>query len=337
MSFQKASKKQSKLRLALFAPSGGGKTFTALRIAKGIGGKIAVIDSEKGSASKYADRFDFDVSELSDPKIENYISLIKEAHGYDILIIDSLTHGWQELLEEVDRIARAKYRGNTWSAWSEGTPKQRSLVNAILSFPGHIIGTMRVKTEWTTEKGHDGKTKPIRVGLSPEQGKGIEYEFDLLMQMSTEHIGHVIKDRTGKFQDKLIDKPGEDFGKALNDWLSDGTTSNHKDIFEPAGEKIEPPIETPPRKRVRKPKEKTEPATIVTPIEPSSKDKKKEKSLFPLTTDPHKELHELLKSKKNVFSPSHYQWIIDQIINDPSQAKAFYMLDHAKQVCKQAV
>ncbi len=223
MSFQKASKKKSKLRLALVAPSGGGKTFTALRIATGIGGRIAVIDSEKGSASKYANRFDFDVSELSDPKIENYISLIKQAYEYDILIIDSLSHGWQELLEEIDRIARAKYRGNTWSAWSEGTPKQRSFVNAILSFPGHIIVTMRVKTEWTTERDQNGKTKPVRVGLTPEQGKGIEYEFDLLMQISTDHIGQIIKDRTGKFQDNLIEKPGEDFGSDLREWLSDGS------------------------------------------------------------------------------------------------------------------
>jgi hypothetical protein len=60
----------------------------------------------------------------------------------------------------------------------------------------------------------------VRVGLAPEQGKGIEYEFDLLLELSPDHVGHVIKDRTGKFQDVLLEKPGEDFGQALAAWLS---------------------------------------------------------------------------------------------------------------------
>ena len=55
------------------------------------------------------------------------------------------------------------------------------------------------------------------------EGKGIEYEFDMLVEMSTEHYGSVIKDRTGRWQDKIIEKPGEDFGRDLRDWLADGT------------------------------------------------------------------------------------------------------------------
>ena len=220
--FNKATKKQSKLRLAVFGPSGSGKTFTSLRIAKGIGGKIALIDTERGSASKYSDRFDFDVAELQNATIDNTCQFINGAKGYDILIIDSMSHSWQELLEEVDRIAKAKFRGNTWSAWSEGTPKQRRLVNAILDFPGHIIATMRSKTEWTTEKTRDGKNKPVRLGLSPEQGKGIEYEFDMLIELSTDHMANVIKDRTGKYQDQIIEKPGEELGQQLNVWLTEG-------------------------------------------------------------------------------------------------------------------
>lgn len=152
MAFQKASKSKSKLRLAIFAPAGGGKSRTSLSIAKGLGGKVAVIDTERGSASKYADRFDFDVCELLEPTIDNYVKTINDAIGYDVLIIDSLSHGWADLLQEVEKIAQAKFRGNTWSAWSEGTPKQRKLVDAILSYPGHVIATMRVKTEWTVQQ-----------------------------------------------------------------------------------------------------------------------------------------------------------------------------------------
>jgi hypothetical protein len=224
--FKKATKAAAKLRAAFFGPSGAGKTFSALRVATGLGGPIAVIDTERGSASKYSDRFAFDVLDLEDQSIEGYVSAIAMAAegGYRVLVIDSLSHGWQDLTAEVEKLAKAKYRGNTWSAWSEGTPLQRRLVNAILGFPGHIIATMRSKTEWTTVDSN-GKKTPQRVGLAPEQGKGIEYEFDLLVEISVEHIGQVIKDRTGKFQDKLIDKPGEQFGQQLAAWLADGETA----------------------------------------------------------------------------------------------------------------
>jgi len=223
--FRKATKAQAKLRAAVFGPSGGGKTMSALRIARGMAGPtgtVAVVDTERGSASKYSDRFDFEVLDLKDYTVQGYVEAIKAAHGFDVLIIDSLSHGWQSLLEEVEKLAKAKYRGNTWSAWSEGTPLQKKLVNAILDFPGHVLATIRSKTEWTTVEDGRGKKVPQRIGMAPEQGKGIEYEFDLLLEISTEHFANVIKDRTGRFQDRIIDKPDEEFGRQLALWLADG-------------------------------------------------------------------------------------------------------------------
>lgn len=224
--FTKATKKKAKLRCAIYGPSGSGKTFSALRVASGIaneiGGRIAVIDTEYGSASKYADRFDFDCLDLADHKIPAYTEAIIAASSHSVLVIDSLSHAWQELLEEMDRLGATKYRGNKWSAWNEGTPKHKRFMQAILAFPGHVIATIRSKTEWATEEGKNGKSQPIRVGLAPEQGKGIEYEFDLLLAINTDHAAIVEKDRTGKFQDKIIEKPGEDFGRELVRWLNDG-------------------------------------------------------------------------------------------------------------------
>lgn len=243
MGFKKATKAQAKLRAAFFGPSGAGKTFTSLRVAAGLAGtgSVAVIDTERGSASKYADRFSFDVLELEDQSIDGYVAAIGDAAraGYSVLVIDSLSHGWQTLLEEVEKLAKAKYRGNTWSAWSEGTPLQRRLVQAILTFPGHVIATMRSKTEWTTVD-NNGKKTPQRVGLAPEQGKGVEYEFDLLVEISTEHIANVIKDRTGKFQDKLLEKPGEEFGRDLAAWLSDGAPAGTQPRPQPVVSNEEP-------------------------------------------------------------------------------------------------
>jgi hypothetical protein len=229
MAFKKAERTQLWLRCALFGPSGSGKTKTALLMAKGIADKMgvpfAVIDTEARSASKYADRIPFEVDDLKKKTVDDYIAAMNEAikAGYKVLVIDSLSHAWRELTDEVDRIAQSSTSKNTFSPWAKVNPKQKRFIDAILNFPGHIITTMRSKTEWVITATKDGKTAPEKMGLAPEQGKGIEYEFDLLVELDQKHQATVTKDRTGKFQDETIDKPGEDFGVALFDWLSSGT------------------------------------------------------------------------------------------------------------------
>jgi len=226
--FEKAERTHLYLRCALFGPSGSGKTMSGLRMAKGIAEKMgvpfAVIDTESGSASKYADRFQFDVDNLDKKTVDHYIASMEEAKkaGYKVLFIDSLSHGWRELTEEVDRITQSSTSRNSVLSWAKVSPKQKRFINAILNYPGHIIVTMRSKTEWVIGIGKDGKTEPQKLGLAPEQGKGIEYEFDLLVEMDQNHNAKITKDRTGKFQDETIEKPGEDFGVALYDWLASG-------------------------------------------------------------------------------------------------------------------
>jgi hypothetical protein len=229
MAFKKAERTQLYLRCALFGPSGSGKTMTALRMAKGIADKMgvpfAVIDTEARSASKYADRIPFDVDDLGGKTVDHYITAMNECvkAGYKVLVIDSLSHAWRELTDEVDRIAQNSVSKNTFSPWAKVNPKQKRFIDAILNFPGHIIATMRSKTEWVIGEGKGGRVAPEKMGLAPEQGKGIEYEFDLLIELNQHHQAAVTKDRTGKFQDETIDKPGEAFGVALYDWLIRGT------------------------------------------------------------------------------------------------------------------
>jgi hypothetical protein len=214
MAFKRAERSQLWLRLAIMGPSGSGKTFTALRIARGIAERIgglppAVIDTEWRSASKYADRFAFDVDDLEEKNIDNYLSSMNECvgAGYKVLVIDSLSHAWKELLEEVDRIAKKSFSGNTWSAWSEGTPKQNKLINSIVNFPGHVIVTMRSKTEWVLEENSKGRMAPVKKGMAAEQGKNIEYEFDLLMELNQSHWATITFNR-------LPSEGGE--GEAMN-------------------------------------------------------------------------------------------------------------------------
>jgi hypothetical protein len=239
MAFIEAERTQLCLRCALFGPSGSGKTMTALRMAKGIaekmGVRFAVIDTEARSASKYADRYKFVVENLENKTIDGYITAMHEAcdAGYKVLVIDSLSHAWRELTDEVDRITQASQSKNSFLSWAKVNPKQKRLVEAILNFPGHIIATMCSRTEWVIGE-KNGKNAPEKLGLTPEQGKGIEYEFDLLIELNQQHQAVVTKDRTGKFQDETIDKPGEEFGLALYDWLADGNPMPPQSATPPA-------------------------------------------------------------------------------------------------------
>lgn len=227
MEFTKAKRKKAKLRLALTGPSGSGKTWGALQIAKGLGGKIACIDTEKGSASLYEHIVDFDVLELSAPFTpERYIAAIHAAEkaGYDVLIIDSASHEWSGsggMLEINEEIARARYRGNTWSAWSDTTPRHRAFLDAMLQSNMHIIATGRSKTE-TAQTENAGKKSVVKLGMKTEQRDGFEYEFTVVLDII--HDGHFAvasKDRTGLFAGETK-KITEETGQTLLAWLDRG-------------------------------------------------------------------------------------------------------------------
>lgn len=225
--FKKAERKQAKLRLALSGPAGSGKTTGALMIAKGLGGKIAVLDTERGSASLYSDKFDFDVVELSPPYTpERYIEVVEAAQkaGYDILIIDSMTHEWNGpggCLELNEQIARTKFRGNVWSAWNETTPRHRKFVDSILAANLHIIATMRSKTETIQTENGAGKKVVQKVGMKTEQRDGMDYEFTVVLDLTVDgHTALASKDRTRLFNDPFVIT--EDTGRMLANWLNMG-------------------------------------------------------------------------------------------------------------------
>lgn len=229
MKFNKAERKKSKLRLALTGPAGSGKTYGALLIAKGIGGKIAVIDTEHGSASLYNDLVNFDVLELQPPySPERFIEAIDAAEnaGYQTLIIDSITHEWSGkggCLEINDQIAASKYKGNTWSAWNETTRRHRAFVDRLLQSKMHIITSMRSKTETAQQDSITGKKSVVKLGMKAEQREGLEYEFTVVLDII--HDGHFAvasKDRTGIFVDKDPKAISVDTGKQLLNWLETG-------------------------------------------------------------------------------------------------------------------
>lgn len=227
--FKRATKTQSRLRMALMGPSGSGKTYTALGIATALApGRVAVIDTEHGSASKYGDVFSFDVLELTDYHPKQYIEAIRaaaEAGSYDVLVIDSLSHAWNGVggvLEIVDKAAARSDSKNTFAAWRDATPLHNQLVEALLATPLHLLVTMRSKTEYVLERDERGKMSPRKVGLAPIQRDGMEYEFDVVAEMDMQNTLTVTKTRIGALNGKVVPYPGEALAKTLRAWLDDG-------------------------------------------------------------------------------------------------------------------
>ncbi len=225
---RKARRSATKLRLLVSGPSGSGKTWGAIQIARGLGGRCVVIDTEEGSSDLYDHLHDFDVIDVRQPFTpEAYIEAIDAAEkaGYDVIIIDSATHCWSGpggCLDLLEDIAKAQFRGNTWSAWSVITPRWRRFVDRIIHSPMHMICTGRSKTETTQSEGPNGKKRVEKLGMKLEARDGLEYEFTVCLDLI--HNGHyatVSKDRTGLFSGDP--KPiTPETGKRIAEWLAGG-------------------------------------------------------------------------------------------------------------------
>ena len=221
--FAKATKSASRIKMAIVGPAGAGKTYSALAVASGLGQRVAVVDSEHGSASKYADLFDFDVVDLDQHHPQIYIDMIKGAEegGYDVLVIDSLSHAWNGVggaLELVDAAAVKSRSGNSFTAWKDVTPIQRRLVDAILASKMHIVCTMRAKTEYVIEN-VNGRNTPRKVGIGPVQRDGVEYEFDIVGEIDQSHVMTITKTRIPAL-DNFHEIPGRNVVEILKKWMA---------------------------------------------------------------------------------------------------------------------
>lgn len=223
--FVRAERKKAKLKLAITGPSGSGKTMSALRLAKGLGGKIALIDTENGSASLYADRFEFDSLELSPPfTTEKYINAINAAikAGYDTIVIDQISHAWSGpggLLEQKEQLD-SRPGSNHWTNWGPITKKQEAFKAAWLHAPINVIATMRSKQEYMQSEA-GGKKKVEKVGMAPMQREGVEYEFTVVFDCAMDHQAVASKDRTSLFRERIF-QITEDTGAEIKTWLEKG-------------------------------------------------------------------------------------------------------------------
>jgi len=239
--FHKAERKKGKLRLGIAGPAGAGKTYSALQIAFGMGGRVALIDTERGSGELYDHLGDYDVCTIEAPfEPAKFVAAIREAEkqGYETIIIDSLSHAWAGQGGLLDTHGKISDRGgNTWAAWRKVTPQHNELVDAMIQSSCHIIATMRSKMEYAQSE--DGGKKTVKkLGMAPVQREGMEYEFTVFFDLDLNHTAASSKDRTSLFDGKYF-TPTPETGKILINWLN-----NAPDAELPAPPKAAPAAKT---------------------------------------------------------------------------------------------
>jgi hypothetical protein len=283
MAFTKAERVKVPLKIGLFGPSGSGKSYSALRMAKGMiegtDKKIYYIDTEGGRGKYYADEFDYQYTELEAPFTpERYIALINEVvkqPDAGVLIIDGISQEWVGtggLLQAHDNIP-----GNSYTAWKTITPRHTKFLESILSAPVHTIATARAKEEFVLED-DNGKKVPKKVGMGAITRDGFSYEMTITFIINqNNHFGLIDKDNSHLF-DNFCEQLTEKHGKMLVEWASgahchtDGAVVPQKAIKEPkstptTSKKEEKKPEKPVKKEVEKKEPEVKKEEILPPEE----------------------------------------------------------------------
>lgn len=245
MELRQSERKKAKIKMALQGSSGSGKTYSSLLLAKGLTNgdfsKVAIIDTENGSADLYAHLGQYNVLTLKPPFTpENYIKAIEvcEKANMEVIIIDSISQCWDELLDFHSRLT-----GNSFTNWSKVTPRHRSFVNKILQTNSHVIATMRTKQDYVLQQ-KDGKYIPEKVGLKAVQRDGLDYEFTLVFDIDIKHFVVTSKDRTGLFMDRPEFILNSGTGKRILEWCEEGATLTSKENTQVSRENIEAKIQS---------------------------------------------------------------------------------------------
>lgn len=231
MQLRKATRKKAKIRLGLSAVAGGGKTYSAILIAKGLCGdlsKVAIVDTENGSADLYAHLGEYNVLPITAPFTpEKYIDAIKacEQAGMEVIIIDSISHEWEGkggCLEIVEAITQGSNSKNSYTAWGKVTPRHNAFLQAMLHSSAHIITTVRRKQDYEMSKDSSGKVRVEKAGLKEITRDGWEYELTINLMLDMVHNATASKDRTMLFMGKPEFVPTEETGKMIRDWCESG-------------------------------------------------------------------------------------------------------------------
>lgn len=209
MELRKAQRKKAKLKIGLSWPSGSWKTMSALKLAKWIStswDKICLIDTENWSWELYSNLWEYNVITLTEFKPSDYIIAIETAEKawMEVIIIDSITHEWKYLLDQVDKLTQASASKNSYTVWGKITPHHDKFVQSILQSSCHIITTVRSKQDYDMWKNEHGKATVTKVGMKQETREWFEYELTLAFDIDIKHNATTSKDRTQLFKDESL-------------------------------------------------------------------------------------------------------------------------------------
>lgn len=214
ISFRKAVREQTSILIALAGSSGSGKTFSSLRLARGLAGpdgKIAAIDTEAGRMLHYADRFDFDHADLRAPFTPDaYLGAITTAVSlnYRVIVIDSWSHVWageggvtdqhaEALHNMVERAKKRNPGADEYAlhdtlngpAWRCKIP-YKVMVQRLLQCRSHIVFCLRAEPKVRFIKDpKTNKTSIVDAGWQPICEKLFPYEMTVSFMLSDDAPG----------------------------------------------------------------------------------------------------------------------------------------------------
>jgi hypothetical protein len=195
------------------APAGGGKTYSALKMAAGIAkpSEIFMIDTEAGRGLAYRSEFSYQYASLDAPfSAENYWEAHKAAvnAGAKVIIIDSMSHeheGEGGMLDQVEKFITDK-AGNDWSkrdrytmiAWAKFKPARNRFISYLMNSPVVTILCFQARPKTKPVKRPDGKTDIVDTGFQPVCGNEFTFALTAFARFDSANPGVPIFDKDSK-------------------------------------------------------------------------------------------------------------------------------------------
>jgi len=239
--FHPAQRQNVALLIGLAGGTGSGKTFTAMRLAMGIAGDkpFAVIDTEAGRASHYADQFKFDVGELRPPfSPDAYANAIMaaDAAGYPVIVVDSMSHeyagdGGILDMQEAEFTRMGSREATKMASWIKPKMAHKKMMQTLLQVRSHLILCFRAEPKIEMVK-VDGRLQIVpketltgRDGWVPVTEKNVPFELTASFLLTADAPG-VPKPIKLQEQHRAlfpVDQPiSEGAGKRIARWAAGG-------------------------------------------------------------------------------------------------------------------
>lgn len=226
LEFTSAADVQSWGRVLFSGPPKAGKTLTGLMLAFALSPKVCVIDTENRSSAKHRiwpGMGPFELIDMPDYQPETFMEALRmcDKNDFGAVLLDSSSHAWEGIVEKVNKSGEK----GPFGGWTKiGTPAQQELMRVMGSVQYHLICTVREKTDWIFVKDRQGNDMAKKAGMKLNQREGIEYEFDLVCEMTDGHDVIVKHSRCSAMDRQRLHAPTAAFFAPYISWLKGAET-----------------------------------------------------------------------------------------------------------------